>query len=233
MCILCVPILFLPQKMLMATVLFYLNVIYFLERVILGLDYEVRGLENLPTDRAYIVAAKHQSTYETFKLHFLFGDPSIILKKELIQIPIWGTFLNRLGPIAIDRSNRKEALKQMGEGAQKIADENKRALIIFPQGTRVKASATAQDKPYKYGIVRIAEDTKMPIIPLALNTGYFWPRGSWMKRPGKVVFSILPAIDPQDVASENMLGTLTDSIETESIKLYNEATATGGRNHNA
>ncbi len=216
-CIVCIPFLFTPRDTTLAMIRAYLRIIDWMERVIMGIHYEVRGLENLPKEGAYLVAAKHQSPYETFKLHLLFDDPAIVLKKELLSIPIWGRFLSRIDPIAIDRSQGKEAMSQIMEGAHHVKQQG-RPIIIFPQGTRVYTHQTPKDRPYKAGVARIQEDTGLPIIPLALNTGAFWPRSGWMKKPGKVVFEFLPAIQPGKGVAETMK-ELEDTLEKTSNKL--------------
>ncbi len=192
-----------------------------LEKYILGLTYEIRGAENLPQSGSYIVAAKHQSSYETFKLHILFDDPSIVLKKELLKIPLWGKYLKKSDVIAIDRSSPKTAIKSIQDGAQHVASQG-RPIVIFPQGTRVSINTTAKEKPYKIGIMRIQEVTKLPIIPMATNTGYFQPKHKWCKKPGCVVFEFLKPIHPNDDASD-MLKILEMKVEEASAILLEEA----------
>lgn len=218
-CILCIPGLLLPpDKALSWIVRNYVRGIYILEKYIMGLDFEIRGIENIPKKGAYIIAAKHQSAYETFKLHLLFDDPAIVLKQELLRVPIWGKFLKKVDPIAIDRSKGKDAIAQIIEGAKKVKAQN-RPLIIFPQGTRVFVEQTPKDKPYKIGVARIAEATNMPIVPLALNTGYFWPRKGLMKKSGKVVFEFLPPIKPDEYGVYEIIKMLETQIEEHSIAL--------------
>ncbi|MCB9965109.1 MAG: 1-acyl-sn-glycerol-3-phosphate acyltransferase [Rhodospirillales bacterium] len=217
MCFACLPALLLPKSGVLGVARFYLRVVYFFERHILHLDYEVRGLEHLPKGQSFLVAAKHQSTYETLKLHFIFDDPAIILKKELLNIPIWGWFLARTEPIAINRKKAREASKQIIDGAKRVMTQ-KRPIIIFPQGTRVPLSQTPQERPYKIGIARMQDATHLPIIPLALNTGKFWPRHSWLKYPGIVIFEFLPAIEPGQPPQE-VLKTLEETIESHSQNL--------------
>ncbi len=218
MCVIFLPAVLLPKRGALWIARFHLKVIYFLERHIIGLDYEIRGLEHLPKDTAFLVAAKHQSTYETLKLHFIFDDPAIILKKQLLYIPVWGWFLWRTEPIAIDRKNRKQASKQVIDGAKRVMKQN-RPIIIFPQGTRVRIDQDTAEKPYKIGIARMQEATGLPIIPLALNTGKFWPRNSWIKRPGKVIFEFLPPIPANGQKPEAVIRTLEETIENASQDL--------------
>ncbi len=219
-CILLLPTLILPRKAYFAVVHGFVHTTAFLEKYILGLTYEIRGQEHLPKDSAYIVAAKHQSAYETFKLHILFKDPAIVLKKELLKIPLWGRYLAKSDVIAIDRSSPKIAIKSIQDGARRVAAQG-RQIIIFPQGTRVHAEVSAQQKPYKIGVVRIQEATQLPIIPLAMNTGIFYRKHSWCKKPGRVVFEFLPPIAPGDNASD-ILKSIEMQVEEKTSQLMEE-----------
>ncbi len=221
-----IPVLFMPRKARFAFIQFYVRSIYCLEKHVLGLDYEVRGREYLPKTGPYIVAAKHQSAYETFKLHILWKDAAVILKRELVRIPLWGRFLAASEPIAINRGNIREALREMTEGAKRVRDQG-RVLVIFPQGTRVGVDETPADKPYRIGIAQMQEATGMRVIPLALNSGLFWPRKSgWMggghKMPGKVVFEFLPPV-PANLSGRDITHDLEQRIEAASTALQDEA----------
>ena len=215
-CLLFLPGLLLPRKHAMHIVQIFVQSVYLLERIFLKLDYEVRGYENLPKSGSYIVAAKHQSSYETFKLHILFSDPSVILKKELLRIPLWGKFLAKSDPIAIDRSS-KDSVQQIIDGAKRMQIQG-RPIIIFPQGTRVYTWQTPADKPYKSGAARMQAATGLTIVPLALNTGVFSPRNRWLKWPGKVIFEFLPPIEAGQNISD-VTRELETILETESKKL--------------
>lgn len=175
LCIAVLPCLLLPRAVTLFITRLYVRIVSLLEELILGLSCEIRGRENLPESGAYIVAAKHQSAYETLKLHCLFDDPSIILKQELLHIPFWGWFLGKLDPIAIDRSDKEGAMVSIIKGALRVKDQG-RPIVIFPQGTRVHPHATTEEKPYKGGIIKMYNATKLPIIPMALNTGLFWKK---------------------------------------------------------
>ncbi len=225
-CLLFLPGLLLPRKQAMKIVSFFVGSVYVLERAILGLDYEVRGAEHLPKEGCYIVAAKHQSSYETFKLHILFKDPAVILKRELYRIPLWGRFLKKSDPIAIDRSS-KESAQQIVEGAKHMKELG-RPIIIFPQGTRVYTWQTTADKPYKGGAARMQAATGLTIIPMATNTGVFAPKHSWIKWPGKVVFEFLPPILPGQNPAE-VTKQIETILESESKKLESEALAQDAR----
>lgn len=220
-CLVLMPTLLMPRKYFLGVVHGWTWFVYQWEKYVLGLDFEVRGVENVPDGKSFIVAAKHQSAYETMKLHTLFKDPAIILKQELLRIPFWGLYLKKIKPIAIDRKNKDTAISSIQEGAIEVKDHN-RPIIIFPQGTRVRTDHTTQERPYKVGVARIQEATELPIVPMALNTGYFWPRSGWLKRPGRVVFEFLPAIE-HGMERSALLAKLEHDLEERSNALLQEA----------
>lgn len=220
-CVLCLPFLLLPRRYFMGVVHGFVRTVHVLEKYALGLDYEVRGLENLPAEGSFIVAAKHQSPYETMKLHILLKDPAVILKKELLSIPLWGLYLKKSDVIAIDRSTPEAAIKSIQDGGRRMMAQG-RPIVIFPQGTRVNVDQTPAHKPYKVGVARIQEATGLPIIPLALNTGMFWPRSGFLKSPGTVVFKFLEPI-PAGKDRKELLKELEEKVEGESLSLINEA----------
>ncbi|MCK5385425.1 MAG: 1-acyl-sn-glycerol-3-phosphate acyltransferase, partial [Alphaproteobacteria bacterium] len=217
------PMLLMPRKIMMSAVYIFIYTTTFLEKYILGLSYEIRGAENLPEEPPYIIAAKHQSAYETFKLHLLFKDPATILKQELLKIPLWGKYLEKSGVIAIDRSSPKTAIRSMKEGARHVAAQ-KRPIVIFPQGTRVSPGTGTNEKPYRAGVAHIQKATGLPIIPMATNTGVFYPKGAWLKKPGRVVFEFLPPIEASDERSNAETSKqLEASLEKKSNELMEEA----------
>ena len=220
-CIFGAPLLLAPRKTFMHLIRLWAQGVAWLEAVILNLRYEVRGAEHLPEGQRCIVASKHQSTYETFKIHTLFHDSAIILKKELFRVPLWGQYLMKTGAIGIDRSTPEKAIVSVRDGAIRVAEE-KRTIVIYPQGTRVKPETTAQDVSYKPGVFRIHEATNLPVVPLATNSGCFWPKGALLKRPGTVVFEFLPAL-PAGLSRKEMMTHLQDSIEERSNALAQEA----------
>jgi 1-acyl-sn-glycerol-3-phosphate acyltransferase len=215
------PSLVLPRRYPMAVSRFYMDGVYWLEKHILGLDYEVRGIENKPKDGTpYLAGAKHYSAYETTKLLRLFGDPTIILKKELLWLPVFGWYLQRLEVIALNRTDRNQSRSSLYEGAKKMR-ENGRPIAIFPQGTRVGLDTTTKERPYKGGIVKLYTELNLPILPVALNSGLYWPRNSFWKKPGKVIIEFLPLIPPGLPASE-ALQKLEEAVETASNRLVEE-----------
>lgn len=220
-CIICLPTLLLPRIVFLTVVRAYHYMIVVLEYGILGLRYEVRGKEHLPENGAYLVAAKHMSPYETLKLRLLFDDPAIVLKKELLSIPLWGRFLKKSCVIAIDRSTPDRAMESLREGALEMKDRG-RPIVIFPQGTRVWPHETPLEKRYKSGVARIQETTGLPIIPTATNSGLFWPRTGWLKSPGTVVFQFLEPIMPGP-DKETVMKDLQERLEETSRDLMDEA----------
>jgi 1-acyl-sn-glycerol-3-phosphate acyltransferase len=203
----------LPRPGVMAVVRWYLGTVAALERTVAGIRWELRGAENLPAG-PFIAAAKHQSAWETMKLHALFGDPAIVHKRELLRIPVWGRFLATVDMIPIDRGARGRAVSSMLEGARRMAAQG-RPIVIFPQGTRTAPGAWL---PYKQGVAILYEELGLPIVPVALNSGVFWPRRSFLKRPGTIVVEVLPAIAP-GLPRADALAELERRVEAASDRL--------------
>ncbi len=220
-CVIYIPTLFLPRKIYLNTVRAYLHTIAFLERNIMGISYEIRGQHHLPKSGPFLIAAKHQSLFETFKLHLIFDDPAIILKKELLQIPLWGWFLKKADVIAIDRSTPERALRSIEQGALHVKNQG-RPIVIFPQGTRVQPSETPKDKPYKAGIARVQAAADLPVIPMALNSGVFWPKRSWLKKPGVVIFEFMEPVPPGKMERKELMEYIEKRLEEKSNKLAKE-----------
>lgn len=180
---------------------------------VLGITHEVIGRENLPKEPA-VMLAKHQSAWETVALQDLVDEHTycvFVLKQELMGIPFIGWGLKALQMISIDRSAGREALAQVVEQG---SDRLKRGfwIIIFPEGTRVAPGATRR---YKQGGAHLSSCAGAKVVPIALNSGEFWPRNAFFKRPGKITVSIGPAIDPTGL-SELEINTRTEAwIEAE------------------
>jgi 1-acyl-sn-glycerol-3-phosphate acyltransferase len=203
----------LPRKQALRLAFFWVDTVAWIERRVLGLNYRVIGEENKPLHGSFIVAAKHQSTYETMKLHPILGDPAIVLKKELLRIPIWGRYLQKTGMIPIDRGAGRRAVGSMLT-ASLAAKAEGRPIVIFPQGTRVPAGTK---RPYKSGVVALYSELNLPIVPLALNSGVFWPKKGW-KHGGTVTFSFLPPIEP-GLEPDAALAVLEQRLEAETNRL--------------
>lgn len=194
-CVAYLPLLVLPRSLLVGAVRFLMRSIHFLEKTILGLDYKVEGTENIPAHGPYVVAMKHQSAYETLKLAILFDDPAIILKRELLFLPLWGWYTLKLKMIPIDRSKGSQAMAHMLAVAKDV-NKSGRPVVIFPQGTRVPVGASPEKYPYKIGTYRLYAALNVPVVPVALDSGKYWPKNGLTKRGGVVTFRFLPAIHP-------------------------------------
>lgn len=217
LCIGLVWSLLIPRKLTLYTILVYFRTVHLLEKYILGLDYKVIGMENLPKNGSYIIAMKHQSTYETFKAFMMFGYIAIIMKRELSWIPFWGWYALKTKMIFVNRGGKAASVKSLIANAKPVIDEG-RPILIYPQGTRVKINETTKERPYKQGSIRLYENYDLPVVPVAMNSGLFWPKGSFIKKPGTVTFKIMPAI-PSGLSKKEVLKKMEHVIETESDKL--------------
>jgi 1-acyl-sn-glycerol-3-phosphate acyltransferase len=191
----------------------WLGTVAWVEKNIGGIRYQVIGREYIPQG-ACIIASKHQSAWETFKLHLILGDPAIVLKRELLNIPIIGWYMSRSGSIAIDRAGRTKALSGMTEAARKAAAEG-RPIVIFPEGTR---AAVGESRPYKSGVAALYQDLNIPVVPMALNSGLLWPKDSFFKKPGLITVEFLPPIPP-GLPREEMMQRLRDELEPAALRL--------------
>jgi 1-acyl-sn-glycerol-3-phosphate acyltransferase len=160
-------------------------------RAICGTRLEVQGLDNIPPGAA-LIAAKHQSLFETFAVIPLLADPAMVLKRELMLIPLFGWFARKFRMIPVDRGAGTTALKRL-IGRAKEAVRDGRQVVIFPEGTR-RAPGAPPD--YKPGAVALYLNLGVPCVPLALNSGLFWPRRKFMRYPGTIIMEFLPAIPP-------------------------------------
>jgi 1-acyl-sn-glycerol-3-phosphate acyltransferase len=185
------PTLLLPRGALFAMVRSWARVNFRLLRAICGVHAEFRGLEKIPPGAA-LVASKHQSLWETFALCMLFADPAFVLKRELLWIPFFGWCAAKAQMIPVDRGARSQALKTMTERAR-IEVLRGRQIVIFPEGTR---RAPGAEPKYKFGVVHLYAELGIPCVPVALNSGLFWPRRSFMRYPGTIKVEILDPIPP-------------------------------------
>lgn len=189
----------------------------FLLRVIAGVRYEIRGRDKIPCG-AIIVASKHQSAWETFALLHLFDSPTFIMKRELQWIPIFGWLTIKGRMVPIDRRKGARALTAMIERAR-LELGCGRQLIIFPEGTRRPVHA---DPRYKSGVAHIYAAAGVPCLPIALNSGLFWPRRTFLRHPGTVVVEILDPIPP-GLDKDAFFERLQIDIETATQRLIAEA----------
>lgn len=190
----------------------------FMLHVLCGLRYEVRGREHL-TAQPVIYACKHQSAWDILMLSALLPRPAFVLKKELLLIPLMGWFyIPRQKMIVVDRARGASALKKMVARAKEYMHQ-RRPIIIYPEGTRTRPGAAPN---YHSGLAALYGQLMVPVVPVALNSGLFWPRGGFYKYPGVAVVEFLPAIPP-GLAGRELMHRVENAIETASNRLMAEA----------
>jgi 1-acyl-sn-glycerol-3-phosphate acyltransferase len=215
--IIALPTFFMPYRAILAVATAWGRSNLVLLRLVAGIDYEIRGREKLPKG-AIIVAPKHQSAWETFSLLQLFDNPVFIVKRELQWIPIFGWLMIKGRMVPVNRSARSQALAAMIERAR-IELARNRQLVIFPEGTRRPAGAEPR---YKIGVAHLYAATGVPCVPIALNSGLFWPRRSIRLRPGTVLVEILDPIQP-GLDKNEFFEHLQHDLETATARLLVES----------
>ncbi len=206
-----------PRSWAMQGLRLHGRICVWLLRVICGTRMEVRGLERLPEGPCLIVA-KHQSAWDTFALIPLFRDPAIVLKAELTRIPVYGWFCRKFEHILVRRERAATALKTMLVDAKDRSAAG-REVFIFAEGTR-RPPGTPPD--YKPGYVALYEALGVPLVPLALNSGLYWPRRSLDRFPGAIVVEILEVV-PAGLPRATMRQQVEGAIEAASLRLIEEA----------
>lgn len=181
---------------------------------IIGTTTEFRGKEHVPAHGQFLVACKHQSAWETISLHRFVKDPTVVMKKELLYVPVFGLVIKLAGSILIDRKKGKLVLSQMIEGAQKSLKDH-RPIFIFPEGTR---GAPGKAGRYRRGIFALYEALNVPVLPIALNSGCFWPRRGFLKTKGRLIVEYLPPIMP-GLTEKEFMKKLETVLEKASLKL--------------
>ena len=177
-------------------------------KVTCNLDFEVTGRENIPAT-AGIIMCKHQSAWETLALQLIFPPQVWVLKRELLWIPIYGWCLAAMQPIAIDRQSGIKAMRQVIRDGRKRLDEGL-WIVVFPEGTRVAPGARGNYQP---GGGMLAQQLECPVIPIAHNSGYYWPRNSFRKWPGTIKMVIGPSIDTHGKSAREITGAVENWIE--------------------
>jgi 1-acyl-sn-glycerol-3-phosphate acyltransferase len=213
------PLFAAPHKTFMHGPKIWARVTLWLLRVIAGTKVEYRGRERIPPG-GLLVAAKHQSAWETFALIPLFEDPTFILKRELMWIPIFGWYLMKARCVPIDRRAGSQALTLMNQRAREEVQAG-RQILIFPEGTR---KAPGARPAYKYGVAHLYENLGVPCLPIALNSGLYWPRRSFLRRPGTIRAEILEPIAP-GMPRDAFFPLLQSEVETASNQLLAEGQA--------
>ena len=188
-----IPTLFLPPKFTLLFGKFLGHYIIFIVKIFLNTKIEIKGKENIPKNEKYFVASAHQSMFETFALQSVLDYPVFILKKELLKIPLFGLYLKKIKSIEITRDTTTKDNLNFFDKVASIIKNEKRPLLIFPQGTRVKPE---EKVPFKKGVGRIYEVLNIACVPVALNSGKVWPKKGIIKYPGKITVSFLEPIKP-------------------------------------
>lgn len=209
------PLFLAPRPWIFAYGRIWAGACAWLLRHVVGLDWEVRGT---PPVGAALVAAKHQSAWETLMLTVMLDQPAFIMKQALVWTPPFGPYLWKAGMIAIDRSAGAAAIRQMRAGAARVLAEG-RPVVIFPEGTR---RAPGAPPAYLPGVAALYRGVEAPTVPVALNSGLFWGRNAFAKRPGRIVVEFLEPIAP-GLERRAFMAILEDRIETATGALIEEA----------
>ena len=205
------PSLFLPQKIVLigGKIMGHWSAICL--KIFLSTKIIIKGKENVINDKKFFIASSHQSMFETFFLQTIFNSPVFILKKELLQIPIFGWYLKKIGSISIDRNKTTKDNLGFFDQISKIINKSDRPLIIFPQGTRL---APKERQPFKKGASRIYDELKISCQPIAINSGYIWPKKGSLSSNLQLTISILKPIEA-GMNKEIFLETLQKNIYSE------------------
>lgn len=210
---LALPALLLPRRITIRVGEIWFSFVLRALRVICGVSHEIRGLENIPATPC-VIAAKHQSAWDTFAFLTFLDDAAYVIKKELVRIPVYGWLMNKAAMVPVDRTAGARALRNMVRTARARLAEG-RHIVIFPEGTR---TAPGTHRAYHPGVAALYSQLAVPVVPVALNSGLYWPRRSFLKRPGHIVVEILPPIPPGLPRGEFMR-RLESAIEQASANL--------------
>jgi 1-acyl-sn-glycerol-3-phosphate acyltransferase len=219
--ILFLPVMLAPRLVAQRAAGFWVRGALALQRLVLGLGYEIRGRAHLPRGAA-VIAAKHQSAWETLVFHALLPDTVFVLKKSLLWLPFIGWYLMKTGQVAIDRGAGMKALGAVARAARGALARGSQ-VVIFPEGHRQRPGATGTYLPGVALLYAEAGDA-VPVIPVALNSGLFWPRNAFRRRPGRIVMEILPPMPP-GLDRRAFMDELRRRIETATRALEAEALA--------
>ena len=209
--LLATPALFLPSKITLIFGKFLGHYVVFIVRFFLNTKVEFKGIDNIPRNEKYFIASAHQSMFETFALQSVLNYPVFILKKELLKIPLFGLYLKKIKSIEIIRDTTTKDNLNFFDKVANIIKNEKRPLLIFPQGTRVRVD---EKVPFKKGVGRIYEALNISCVPVALNSDKVWPKHGIIKHSGKITISFLKPIEP-GLNRENFIKNLETQIYNE------------------
>ena len=213
--LICVPFLILPSSFLKyPTKIWIKAILIFLEKIC-NIKHRLEGIENIP-EESVLITSKHQSAFETLALYYYLEDCFFIHKKELFLIPVFGQYLYKSNMVSIDREGGTKTMRRMLEDV-KSKLELGRSIIIFPEGTR-KIPGSKPD--YKTGFIGIYHHTKKKILPIALNSGLYWPKHSWILKSGIITIKFLPIIS-EKYDKKTIFNKVQSSIESACNDLLN------------
>jgi 1-acyl-sn-glycerol-3-phosphate acyltransferase len=215
--IVAVPTVAMPRTAILAIAKLWSRQSTWLLRIVCNVKVEYRGVEKIPKG-PLLVASKHQSMWETFALLQQFDQPLYILKRELTRIPFFGWYLIKAGMISVDRrAGGRALLKMVRQASEEV--RNGRQLIIFPEGTRRPVGAPPDYKP---GVAQLYASCRGSCLPVALNSGLFWPRRTFMRYPGTLVVEFLDVLPP-GLPRDEFLARIAATIEDATARLVETA----------
>jgi 1-acyl-sn-glycerol-3-phosphate acyltransferase len=223
--ILALPTLFLPRAALLWFIRTFARLVVFGLRWICGVRVEFRGQEHVPGGPV-LIAGKHQAMLDVFVPFLIFRDPVLVMKRELLWYPVIGWYSLKLRLLAIDRDGGAKTMKKMLASAEARVNGESRQMLIYPEGTRSEPGAAPSYKPA--GIRAFYKSLKLPLVPLATNAGLCWPAKGLTRRPGQVVYEVLPPL-ASDLNPKAMLGDLETVLEGACDRLIDEGLTAQGR----
>ena len=211
--VLSLPYIFFPSKFIRFPAKIWIKGLFIFLKYICRVTHEVRGLNNLSGEPAIIVS-KHQSAFETFALYYYLKRSFFIHKKQLFYIPIFGQYLMKHNMVAIDRTGKASAMRKMISDVKKKLD-NGSTIIIFPEGTRKRPG----DKPnYKTGFVGIYNEVNRKILPVAVNSGLYWPKHTIFMKRGHIIIDIQECVET-NLNKDEVFNKVVETIETATNKI--------------
>ena len=219
-CVIIAPITFILPRIFIFKIISFQS--YHLKinlKYIVNLEVEYRGIENIPKDRKYLIASKHQSLAEACFMFDAIDHPSVIAKKQLLLIPVVGLAFKKANFIYVNSNKGQTNIQAMVESAKRSMGLDPRPLLIFPEGTR---TYVGEKKPYKYGVTALYSGLDVPCLPVAINAGYYWSRRRFLRYPGKIIIEFLKPIQP-GLSSEDFSKEVYNKIEDASDLLLEEA----------
>jgi 1-acyl-sn-glycerol-3-phosphate acyltransferase len=215
------PFLATPRRTAMRFGRFWAQTVLALLKLIVGLDSEIRGRDNIPPG-GVLIAMKHQSAWDTLILPPLLGDPAVVIKRELQRVPFYGWYAARAGSIFIDRKGGASALRNMVAAARRAVEAG-RPVVIFPQGTRTApGQIVGEAPPYHPGVAALYRELGVPLVPAAVNSGLYWGRRAFVKRKGRIILEFLQPIPP-GLPRREVMAMLEIRIEAATAALEREA----------